>query len=499
MKLKNLLCATLLGTTLPAYAADLSIVIDDSAGMCGYLAAPNDQNVYKKALMKLLQAQDATSLKVNAYFLSRLDQPLAVGTAIDRVLQGSATQCPFTAVESPLHQAVDLKKLKARSVVLVSDLLFDEGSSGGSHSRSQFVAAFDQLAKNNQHGISKWFGHSAGVFGLKAPFQGSYYSVHGTAAQKLSTASLERPVYVVWLSGDARFASFLNQMTYLWQVPNWSTKKLAVEGAFAVRLLPTTEIVSPKDGLYREAMRPSLSNKTQLPTPQILYASAKVKSLDETMPTTSSGEYPIVKECFKTTEDPLHIKFDAACAKDGANEQALFKASKAPDSVVINYSLNNHFAAIKRDFEINTNSQGFTNKAQGFYRTTSDSQFYKANSHKRFNGNLVFYVKGLKGQKSFVDNSPQIQNKKLELEILEKFSAHPHMMASIAKVSNQYWSAEQEPCLEKTSVCNKANTTTYMLDNLLQSLTTRLNANQKTAELLNAQYRQPTSLIISYK
>ena len=499
MKLKKLLCATLLATAIPTYATDLSIVIDDSAGMCGYLAAPNDQNVYKKSLMKLLQAQDATSLKVNAYFLSKLDQPLAVGTAIDRVLQGSATQCPFSAVDSPLHQAVDLKKLKARSVVLISDLLFDEGSAGGSHSRSQFVAAFDGLAKSNQGSSAKWFTNSAGIFSLKAPFQGAYYSVHGNATQKLNIASLERPLYVVWLSDDSRFSSFLNQMTYLWQAPNFSNKKLAIEGAFAVRLLPTTEIISAREGLYRGLISPSLANAAQLPTPQIFYAPSRVRALDEIMPVTSSGEYPIVKECFKNTENPLHIKFDSACAKGGANEQALFKAEKAPDSVVINYPLNNHFSAIQRNFEITTSTQGFTNKAQAFYRTTASSHFYKANSHKRFNANVVFYIKGLKGQKSFVDNSPQVQNKTLELQVFEKFSAHPQAVASISKVANQYWSSEQEPCLEKTSVCKTATATTYMLDNLLQSLTTRLNANQKTAELLNAQYRQPTNLTISYK
>ena len=40
---------TLLGVAShQASAADLSIVIDDSAGMCGYLDAPTDQNAYKK-------------------------------------------------------------------------------------------------------------------------------------------------------------------------------------------------------------------------------------------------------------------------------------------------------------------------------------------------------------------------------------------------------------------------------------------------------------------
>ena len=59
-----------------AKAADLSIVIDDSAGMCGYLNAPLERSAYKKGLQTLLQAKDAGNLDVNAYFLSDLTRPL---------------------------------------------------------------------------------------------------------------------------------------------------------------------------------------------------------------------------------------------------------------------------------------------------------------------------------------------------------------------------------------------------------------------------------------
>lgn len=480
-------------------AADLSIVIDDSAGMCGYLAAPTEQNTYKKSLIKLLQANDASSLNVNAYFLSDMSKPLAVGTAIDRVVKANATQCPFTAVQSPLHQGVDLKKIKSKSVILITDLLFDEGEQGGSNSRSAFVGAFDQLAQLGQSNTSQWFATNAGIMGLKSSFAGNYYSVHGTATQNFAKQPVERPFYVVWLSSDHRFSPYLNQMTYLWQTPTWSNKKYTIEGAFAVRLLPTTEIIAANEGLFSAEIKPSLLDKSKLGLPQILYTATNSKKLDDTMPVNNSGEFPIPNECFKTTSDPLHIEFKSDCAKGGSNEQALFAATKFPQALLINYPLSNKVNALNRSFEVISQSKGFNNPTEAFYRTTAASAFYTANLAKRRVANAVIHVKGLKGAVSFLSNSPRIQQKSLMLDITEKFSANPNTLPVIYKVAQTHWSSEQEPCIEKTAICQQAAKSTYLFENLLQSLATRLNAGQKTATLLNAQYPQPVTLTIEYK
>ena len=60
----------------------------------------------------------------------------------------------------------------------------------------------------------------------------------------------ERPFYLVWMSKTNQFFPYLNQMTYIWNTPNQANKKLVVESVAAVRLLPITELVAAKQGLF---------------------------------------------------------------------------------------------------------------------------------------------------------------------------------------------------------------------------------------------------------
>lgn len=112
-------------------------------------------------------------------------------------------------------------------------------------------------------------------------------------------------------------------MTYIWKTPSQANKKLAVESVAAIRLLPITELVAAKQGLFLKPIRNSLLDK-RLATPNIYYGAKnnnpkiedKIQSLEQGK-LDNSGKYPIPLECFKTTEQPLQINFSASCAKDG--------------------------------------------------------------------------------------------------------------------------------------------------------------------------------------
>lgn len=490
---------TLLGVAShQASAADLSIVIDDSAGMCGYLDAPTDQNAYKKSLIKLLQAKDASHLDVNAFFLSDMNKALSVGTALDRVIQAKTQQCPFAAATSPLHQGVDLAKIKSKSVILVTDLLFDEGSQGSSDSRSAFISAFDQLAQKQNKDATRWFQTSAGMMGIHSPFNGNYYSVQNKPTVDYTNKNIERPFYVVWLSSDAQFFPFLNQMTHLWLTPNWKNKKYIDDGIFAVRLLPVSSLISVYSGLFLNPVTTTFKN--ELPTPSIYYGMSHKKRLDVMMPNKGSGEYPIVTECFKTSSNPLVITFDSKCAKDGSNEVALFKANKFPQSIILNYPLLNRVSGLQRSFKVNVDSNGYMNPTQAFYRETKDSDIFQMNPKNKKNmTNLVVHIQGLKAGNSLLANSPRIKNKVLSLQVSESFSANSYALQPIYQLAKLKWSSEKEPCLDQDLACKTALQRTYLLENLVTSLTVRLNANQKAATLLNQQAQQPAIIQIQQK
>ena len=478
-KLRYAAALTFLGAVQQVHSADLAIVLDDSAGMCGYLQQGASKNTYKQALNALLQAKDASHLSVEAYFLSNLQQALPLGAVIDRIMASDQKNCVFKATTSPLHLALDLQTLKAKSAILVTDLLFDEGGQGSSNSRSSFVNAFDQVAKQSQQSYSKWFYNSAGIMGLKAPFEGSYYSVQ--QQRQLTLAQTERPFYIVWLSTDGRFAPFLNQMNQLWSTPNWGDKKRIVQGAYTLRLLPTTQLVRVKDGLFQAALKPALQRQPQLTQ---MYYTRNLGNKSTLMPTIQNGEYPLVKECFKTTEHPLKIQFSAQCAKDGSNENALFNAKNFPTNLVLDYQLKNEPSGFQRQFEV-TSGTGFQNTAKVHYQRLNVA------------AKLKIELSNLKSAQSFISNSPRVQNKVLTLNIVEKFLS-PTSSTDIQQVAKQHWSSNQEPCTEQNTACQQAQTTTYLFDQLTSSLVTRLNANQHSVNLLNQTYKQPTALEIQY-
>ena len=477
-----------------AKAADLSIVIDDSAGMCGYLNAPLERSAYKKGLQTLLQAKDAGNLDVNAYFLSDLTRPLPLGPTLDKIIQSTAKTCPFMATTSPLQQGIDLKKVKSSSVILVTDLLFDQGSQGSSQSRSEFINHFDQLAFSKQKSSKDWFTASAGIIGIKSLFSGAYYNIHDRDKVDLKDQSVERPFYWVYLSTTPKFFPYLEQMTQVWSVPNWGSKKLAVEGIYAVRLLPLTALLSV-NGL---SMAPVSSSFIVVPT---IYYGKDSSLVDDVLPINGTGDYPNPLECFMTTVNPLLVKFDVKCAKGGANENALYRAEKFPQSIILAFPVNNRVEGLSRQYQVQTMDGGFSNTAQAYYRDSNQSRVYQENNKKNNTEklnipNLIVKIQELHSSKSLLLNGTYVKDKNLRLSLVESYVVPPNAMEAIVPTANLYWSDDNEPCVDKTTACQKASQSTYMLKDLISSLTTRLKANQRAVELLNQQPQLPTIITI---
>ena len=484
--MKRVLFGTILlgGFITSAYAEKLAIVIDDSAGMCGYLAAPIEKNAYKKALKVLLQARDVSNLNVQAYYLSNINKPMPIGLVLDNIIKSTSDNCPFKAVTSPLHAGLDYKKMGADAVIMVTDLLFDEGSAGSSDSRSTMINQFDELATSQQKNVRNWFNTSAGIIGIKSDFGGVYYSIHGSGKADFNKKSVERPFYWLWMSKTPKFFPYINQMNNVWGTVNWSNKKNAVEGVYALRILPLTEIVSPKQGLFLAPPKNTL-NKSKLNKPEIYYGKAQNKKvLDEILSLDYSGKYPIPQECLKTTDDPLKIQLFASCANGGSNQGALFNNKNFPQSIMLSYPLTNSLNGIQRNFVVTSSEEGFSHPVEANYRNTNDSQVFQQYKGK-YPASLVLQIQGLKTSRSILFNSPSVKQKTLILNIKESYKSNELASQNILPLVRQYWSDIKEPCLEDSIICKKANSSTYQFEELINSVTARISANQKTVAILN--------------
>lgn len=488
-----------------AWSADIAVVIDDSSGMCGYIAAPLAQNPYKQALMKLQEAKNAGGLSMDAYYLSDMRKPLSSGQVFDTLIAATAQNCPFKATSSPLHMAMDSQLIKAPSVILVTDLLFDGGAAGSSDSRAKFIDQFDLLSKKAQRSARDWFNVSAGMMGIKSVFNGAYYPTTGQPKVDLGAKPLERPFYIVWKSSTGQFWPFLNQMSLLWKTPNWAGKKWSYEGAFVARFLPTAALMKPNDSLFMHPVRPVFSKNAQgqypavLP-PSIFYGKSAGKLLDPVfaLPKVVDAEVANPNECFASGTTPVDLQFTVGCGKDGAREEAFFASEQPINSVVFAFPVLDRTDGIHRSMIIAPVSGGYTNKAEISYRdvVASSDALRQSKGIDQARGGVVLKIGSLRGAKSIFANG-SVGNKTLSYQVTESYQVQPadHMTALMNKI-NPLWSADLEPCVGTQVSCPQANVATYQLSSLINSMNVRLAANQHAVDLLNRAAASQTATLI---
>ena len=223
----GLVSAVLAASALvPVHAADIAIVVDDSQGMCGYLDGGPD-TMYRAALRKLQSVVEKSGNSVDMFRLSQIGDgnriPSAVATgvkavvALDKLANGKT--CDFRAGTSPLH-VTQLPKLDSHKlVVLLTDLIFDEGAAGGVESRVNFVNEANRWAAAKVGTLDGYFTSGMGIIGLRSTFTGTYFPAAGGSG--VSLKSVERPFYMAWKSNDNTFAfPVLRELTNLAKTPS---------------------------------------------------------------------------------------------------------------------------------------------------------------------------------------------------------------------------------------------------------------------------------------
>jgi hypothetical protein len=191
-------------------AADLVIVIDDSSGMCGYLAEPDSE--YRRLLHRLQAALQETGVSVDLVRLSHLagkgsSNGVSIGAEAKRQLDQlqRAVKCPFSLPTSPLHL---MHRVAGRKLtLLVSDMIFDLGADGAVRSSSEFIDGLEQWSNTTRsHGLDDYFKASTGLIGFRSTFRGVYFTQQGTKQIEFKSV-LQRPFYVFWKSVDNEFAA----------------------------------------------------------------------------------------------------------------------------------------------------------------------------------------------------------------------------------------------------------------------------------------------------
>lgn len=178
------------------------VILDDSAGMCGYLKAGSQYNKMLSDLQILLESSadfsDADLLPLSAVAGTALASGPAI-QQIDKVL--SSPKCPFNMQTSPLDQLF-VKGGDAELALMPTDLLFDQGAGGGlAASRTKFVSEAVRWREKNPAG-------AMGVIALRSSFDGNYFSVKGND-RKFSLNTQQRAVYLVWFSRTPQANAFV--------------------------------------------------------------------------------------------------------------------------------------------------------------------------------------------------------------------------------------------------------------------------------------------------
>lgn len=201
-----LLLLTCIVLSAQTHAADISVVIDDSEGMCGYLKNPNSD--YRQLLHHLKTKFQEGGASVSLYRLSQLSRGIVstgdTKSAIKQLDMIENGGCDFRLGTSPLHLVH--KVHGAKLTLLITDMVFDLGRDGATGSRYDFTDGLARwLDKINEKGLDDYFNASVGLIGLKSEFSGKYYTQNNQPV--LFNTPVQRPFYVFWQSTDNKFST----------------------------------------------------------------------------------------------------------------------------------------------------------------------------------------------------------------------------------------------------------------------------------------------------
>jgi len=305
-------------------AADVAVVIDDSSGMCGYMADSDSE--YRRLLRRLQFALQETGASVELVRLSSLSgkrstNAVSSGAEAKRHLDQieKAGKCPFNLATSPLHLMHNVTGRKL--TLLISDMIFDLGANGAVKSSSEFIDALERWWSTTTRGrrLNEYFNASAGLLGFRSTFRGVYFTQQGSGQMEFKSP-VERPFYVFWKSADNQFSARLLRTLA-------DREQLASGRAVALSVAPIVRTTN--DFGFRPPA--SITSLVESGSASVIYEFANRKARFESQAKVAP------QDCFQPSfaSGSITITFDRRCGNDNNSRNVAFRGVRDLQNALI--------------------------------------------------------------------------------------------------------------------------------------------------------------------
>lgn len=190
-------------------AVGIDYILDGSASMCGFFIANENDSTTGLPLSKIVQiikglrrSQDRILVFVQPKAGQKTSY-IPFQSYENQLLQG---KCSLEGQHTELGLILDDYRskpdLKGRSVVMISDLhLLPSEQSGLDRAYDQWLSTF--LSDSTQQGIA------AGLFSIRAPFTGTYYTVNN---ERFNMQDSKKHIHLLWLTTHQAAASTITEL-----------------------------------------------------------------------------------------------------------------------------------------------------------------------------------------------------------------------------------------------------------------------------------------------
>jgi len=190
-------------------AAGIDYILDGSASMCGFFVANENDSAVGLPLSKIMQSIKGLRRSQDRIFVfvqpksGQKNSYVPFESYENQLLQG---ECRLEGQHTELGLILDdyrsKPELQGRSVVMISDMhLLPSEQSGLDRAYDQWLSTF--LTDSTQQGIA------AGLFSIRAPFTGTYYTVNN---DRFDMKDAKKHIHFLWLTTHQAAASTIAEM-----------------------------------------------------------------------------------------------------------------------------------------------------------------------------------------------------------------------------------------------------------------------------------------------
>jgi hypothetical protein len=488
----------------------LTLIIDDSEGMCGYLKNGSE---FKKVLSTVQRQLEVSNfIRPVGRLLSAPVSEKDKGAIqwIDSLVNSTPKNCPFKKDTSPIGKFFSSRD-SGPSVVLLTDLIFDMGKGSGIvDGRSGFVEEAKKWQSESQK-KSTLLSSGFGVLAIGSDFEGTYWP----ASDKQRTVGIKlnakRPLYLVWRTdGSREGAKIISELAEnLKQVfPNNKTdvngKARAQFASFTFSPFLSLELVPKFDYKISRIAEVLASNGNfEKGAPVVTYEFAnntQMPGIDAAKPELcikwKDGAFLFEDVCSYATEKKISNSFRNLEARGLKGALMWFAVDDLPGIVRKIEPKSDYFnmTNLCRDVTLKEPKAEVLKELNTNQRDCHNSWLFQSRQYPLLQniGSLSSHRSGtffsiiLPMRSTFVTGT---QKSSITISAAETFFAEPNPIEKSMATAAEKWNSTQEPCSNVASSadddCKKTREGTIGFELLIASLAGKLNPSDRVANWLN--------------